>query len=160
MEEMEENSGLKRMDRRRAGGLTTLDIRTSTLEMYVTYSVGLGKNVMTAAKPKTAQMLERSRANFRSNSVRARMGSNLEFIATYLFTHLGATSTEVRKALCRARGKEYNRGIYIAYFAKRPHASRPKAMAFADRYWTKKDGGWYLTTLGMGLVQLKGETYV
>jgi len=105
-------------------------------------------------KEKTVNSLETSRADFNPNSVHARLGNNLEFIATYLFTHWGAKASDVRRALCRFRGKEYHRGMYCSYFAHLPMYRRNAQ--YRDRYWTKKDNGWYLTTQGMGLVQLKG----
>jgi len=105
-------------------------------------------------KEKAVNSLETSRADSNPNSVHARLGNNLEFIATYLFTHWGAKASDVRRALCRFRGKEYHRGMYCSYFAHLPRYKRKEQ--YRDRYWTKKDNGWYLTTQGMGLVQLKG----
>lgn len=103
----------------------------------------------------TENSSERSRENFNPNSINARLGSNLEFIATYLFTHFGARSSDVRRALCRHRGKEYHRGMYCSYFAHLPKYKRKSQ--YRDRYWTKTDNGWILTSQGMGLVKLKGE---
>ncbi len=111
---------------------------------------------------KAEKSLETSRADFESISSRVRYAqetNNLEFIATYLFTHWGAKASDVRRALCRFRGKEYHRGMYCSYFANLPRYKRREQ--YRDRYWTKKDRGWYLTTQGMGLVQLKvGENDV
>ena len=107
---------------------------------------------------KTENSLETSRADLNPNSVHARLGNNLEFIATYLFTHWGATSSDVRKALCRFRGKEYHRGMYCSYFAHLPKYNRKSQ--YRDRYWVKKGKCWYLTTQGMGLVKLQGEDNV
>lgn len=84
-----------------------------------------------------------------------RKGSNLEFIATYLFTHFGARASDVRRALCQFRGKDYHRGMYCSYFAHLPRYRRRQQ--YRDRYWTKNEDGWVLTSQGMGLVNLKGE---
>ena len=109
----------------------------------------------TAENGKSKKLLETSREDFNPNSVNAKLGNNLEFIATYLFTHWGAKASDVRRALCRFRGKEYHRGMYCSYFADLPRYKRREQ--YRDRYWTKKDKGWYLTTQGMGLVKLRGE---
>jgi len=109
-------------------------------------------------KGKTEKLLEISRVKsgaMSSQSINARLGNNLEFIATYLFTHWGAKASDVRRALCRFRGKEYHRGMYCSYFADLPRYKRREQ--YRDRYWTKKNKGWYLTTQGMGLVKLQGE---
>ena len=111
----------------------------------------------TMKNQKTENPSERSRADSRRMSSReryAQQANNLEFIATYLFTHWGAKASDVRRALCLYKGKEYHRGMYCSYFAHLPKYRRRQQ--YRDRYWTKKDNGWYLTTQGMGLVKLTG----
>ena len=113
----------------------------------------------TAEKRKSKKPLEISRVksgDLTGQSINAALANNLEFIATYLFTHFGAKSSDVRRALCR--GKEYHRGMYCSYFANLPRYRRNGQ--YRDRYWTKQDKGWYLTTQGMGLVKLQGESDV
>jgi len=48
-------------------------------------------------------------------------GINIEFLAQYIFSNPGCTSTEARKALCDYRGKHWSndrsmRGQYTSYF--------------------------------------------
>ena len=82
---------------------------------------------------------------------RAKKGSNLRFIADYMFANPGCTSTEVRRALCSHRGKAYHRGMYSDYFSKT--WTKPKDYIYPDRYWTKlESGGWILTLQGLRLV--------
>ena len=114
-----------------------------------------------AAKVKTSKPLEISRAKsgeLSSKSLHTRLSNNLEFIATYLFMHYGAGAADVRRALCRYHGKEYHRGMYCSYFASMPRYKRNEQ--YRDRYWTKIDKGWYLTTQGMGLVRLERKNDV
>lgn len=82
---------------------------------------------------------------------RAKKGSNLRFIADYMFANPGCTSTEARRALCSHRGKVYHRGMYSDYFSKT--WTKPKDYVYPDKYWTKLEtGGWILTLQGLGLV--------
>ena len=108
----------------------------------------------TAVNRKSRYSFKTSRVESRPKRKYCRRGANLEFIATYLFTHFGASSTDVRRGLCRERDKEYTRGMYTCYFSEMPSWKAK----YKNRFWTKKNNGWYLTTQGMGLVQLTGES--
>jgi len=73
-------------------------------------------------------------------------GSNVQFIATYLFNNPGAKGSEVRRALCGARG--------INGLVRRGHNA---AYVYTDRfkhYWTLRDGGFYLTARGLAQVRV------
>jgi hypothetical protein len=72
-------------------------------------------------------------------------GANVQFIATYLFNNPGAKGSQVRRALCQARGIDASKrpGYYACYF-------------YTDRFthhWTQRDGGFYLTQRGLAQVQ-------
>jgi len=82
---------------------------------------------------------------------RIKKGANLEFIATYMFSKPGVGSTEIRRALCKERNKQYHRGMYTEYFSRLPRWKKD----FAGRYWSRCSTGWILTLEGMGLVNLK-----
>ena len=72
-------------------------------------------------------------------------GANTKFIATFLFNNPGAPGGQVRRALCEARGIHATSrpGYYACYF----YTGRFKHL------WTKRDGGFYLTSKGRAQVQ-------
>lgn len=79
------------------------------------------------------------------------MLNNVQFIANFLNSNPGSTSTAARKALCAWKGKEFRPGQYTWYFTT-AYMSRCWGYGFsagADYgYWEKRDGGWYLTEKG------------
>jgi hypothetical protein len=72
-------------------------------------------------------------------------GANVQFIATYLFNNPGAKGSQVRRALCQARGIDASKrpGYYACYF----YTLRFK------HHWTQRDGGFYLTQRGLAQVR-------
>jgi hypothetical protein len=75
-----------------------------------------------------------------------KQGANIEFIATYLFNNPGAPGALVRQELCKARGIDpgrSKRGTYTCYF----YTGR------FNHLWTKREGGFYLTSKGLARVQ-------
>ena len=88
-------------------------------------------------------------------------GSNISFLARYLFDNPGATSRDARHALCKHLGKEWvsnraMRGHYNAYFASGYIGAWRNP---CGRYWTRlkrEDGkpGYLLTLEGLSKVQL------
>ena len=72
-------------------------------------------------------------------------GANVQFIATYLFNNPGAKGSQVRRALCQARGIDASKrpGHYACYF----YTLRFK------HHWTQRDGGFYLTERGLAQVR-------
>ena len=94
-------------------------------------------------------------------------GSNIKFIAKYLFENPGSTSGECRKALCENNGKEWTnstdmRGQYTSYFNSGwiGHNWRNNP---CGRYWRRHkrpDGktGYLLTFEGLCKVQMPLKT--
>lgn len=75
-----------------------------------------------------------------------KQGANTKFIATYLFNNPGAPGALVRQELCKANGHDSGRngrGYYTCYF----YTGR------FNHLWTKRDGGFYLTSAGLARVQ-------
>jgi hypothetical protein len=88
-------------------------------------------------------------------------GDNIRFICTYLFENPGARYSEVRNALCEARGIDplTNRGHYVWYFKKnrgrswnsRTMLSTPRP---AETRWEVRDGRYFLTQKGLAWVSV------
>jgi|TARA_Y100000593_G_scaffold94752_1_gene195716 hypothetical protein len=107
-----------------------------------------------------------SRNNLHRTKAPAKWGENIQFIADYLFLNPGATSREVRVALCERRGIEWEggtkmRGQYTSYFSGGAvwgyHSPAP-----CGRYWTRMkrpDGrnGYMLTMEGLCKVGIYNE---
>lgn len=75
----------------------------------------------------------------------------MQFIANFLNSSPGSTSSAARKALCAWKGKEFKPGQYTWYFTT-AEGSRVEGYGFsagADYgYWEKRNDGWYLTPKG------------
>lgn len=86
-------------------------------------------------------------------------GDNIRFICTYLFNNPGATYTQIRSALCEARGVDprARRGQYCWYFLENrgvswnPRTYVVKPRSSEDR-WRKRDGRYFLTEKGLAWV--------
>tara|TARA_Y100000592_G_scaffold99790_1_gene177231 strand:- start:815 stop:1078 length:264 start_codon:yes stop_codon:yes gene_type:complete len=80
-------------------------------------------------------------------------GDNLRFIANYLYANPGSRYTDILRALCEFRGKEYNRGMYCEYF----RSSGPKwlRLGYGTTHWKKEAGVWWLRPKGMVHVDLR-----
>jgi len=104
----------------------------------------------------TEKLPEISREGISMKRKYCKKGANLEFIATYMYNNFGTGSTNIRRALCKERGKEYSRGMYTCYFSEMPSWK----YTYKNRFWTKNNKGWTLTLEGMGLVNLKEVTCI
>ena len=92
----------------------------------------------------------------------AKYGSNIKFIATYIFNNPGCTSTEARKALCVKNGITWTngtdmRGQYTSYFTTGWIGGSSWPRNPCGRYWhrvIRPDGknGLLLTTEGLSRV--------
>jgi hypothetical protein len=97
----------------------------------------------------------------------AKYGDNIKFIANYLFMYPGAISRNVREALCKERGIEWEgatrmRGQYSSYFTTGWIGGRSWPKNPCGRYWNRMlrpDGknGYMLTIEGIGKVGLYEE---
>jgi len=95
-------------------------------------------------------------------------GENISFIATYIFRNPGASSSDIRKALCENNGVDWTnptemRGQYTTYFCKGwiggPHRWPRNP---CGRYWRRmvKPGGktgYTLTLEGLEKVLLENK---
>jgi len=79
-------------------------------------------------------------------------GDNLRFIASYLYENPGSRYTDILRALCKFRGKKYDRGMYSQYF----RSSGPSWMppGYGATHWKKEGGVWWLDHRGMEYVVL------
>jgi len=111
------------------------------------------KNVVGLKNEKCEKRPGTSREGIHMKRKYCKRGANLSFIATYMYNNFGTGSTDIRRALCKERDKEYSRGMYTCYFSEMP----PWKPTYKNRFWTKNNNGWYLTLQGMGLVMLAGE---
>ena len=94
----------------------------------------------------------------------AAYGSNIKFLAKYLFDNPGATSGECRKALCENNGVEWTtstdmRGQYTTYFNSGYIGGSSWPNNPCGRYWKRfkrEDGksGYLLTLEGLCKVQM------
>ena len=87
---------------------------------------------------------------------KTRAPNNLNFIATYLFHNPGAGYTEILKALCTWKGKEYRSGLYTCYLSDMfsPFCRR---QGYRGDLWNKMGpnhsrSGYILTLEGMARV--------
>ena len=62
----------------------------------------------------------------------------------------GSLYSDILKGLCAHNGKDWHRGMYSQYFSS--CWTIPSVYRYPGRYWVKREGGWWLTTLGYGLV--------
>ena len=76
-----------------------------------------------------------------------RKGDNLRFIANYLYKNPGSRYTDILRALCKYRGKEYRRGLYNEYF--RSGGPWWKTRGYGTTHWKKEMGVWWLLPGGM-----------
>ncbi len=89
-------------------------------------------------------------------------GSNIKFLATFIFNNPGCTSTEARRALCENNGKIWTngtdmRGQYTTYFTTGWIGGSSWPRNPCGRYWhrmKRPDGktGHLLTTEGLSKV--------
>ena len=78
--------------------------------------------------------------------------TNIQFIIQYLREYPGSRYTDITKALCAYRGKEWTRGYYSRYFSKSRVHGR---YIYPDYLWCKSDG-WYLTREGISKAKPNG----
>lgn len=83
-------------------------------------------------------------------------GANIAFICTYLFENPGASFTQIRNALCIARGIDpvAQRGQFCAYFVKPNCNASGRSFSRSGKYWDKRGKEYYLTELGLARVRL------
>mgnify|MGYP001271920201 FL=1 len=76
--------------------------------------------------------------------------TNIQFIIQYLREYPGSRYTDITKALCAYRGKEWTRGYYSRYFSKSWVHGRYIYPGYL--WWKPKNirdmSGWDLTTEG------------
>ena len=80
----------------------------------------------------------------------------VQFIIQYLAQNPGSRYTDLTKAICKFRGKEWHRGMYCRYFSEYQaytfcpdkDTSYPQTI-YPGKYWAKdSDGKWHLTWSG------------
>ena len=83
-------------------------------------------------------------------------GANIAFICNYLFENPGASFTQVRNALCIARGIDpvARRGQFCVYFVKPNESASGRSFSRSGKYWDKRGKEYYLTELGLARVRL------
>ena len=79
----------------------------------------------------------------------------VQFIIQYLAQNPGSRYTDLTKAICKFRGKEWHRGMYVRYFSEyqsytwNPNGDNWPCTIYPGKYWAKEsDGKWYLTWFG------------
>jgi len=85
----------------------------------------------------------------------------VQFLIQYLAKNPGSRYTDLTKAICKFRGKEWHRGMYVRYFTEYQAytynfngPSYPQTV-YPGRLWEKYEGKWYLTPRGQAqLVQM------
>ena len=83
-----------------------------------------------------------------------RRGDNLRFIATYLHENPGSRYTDIVRALCEFRGKEYHRGMYTSYFRGDPGWRTWMKPGYGVTLWANHLGVWWLLPAGMEYVDV------
>ena len=69
--------------------------------------------------------------------------TNLDFIGLYLKLYPGSRYSDITKALCNFRGRNWTRGYYSRYFSSWHNWHKSKV--YAGYAWTKSGGRWYLS---------------
>ena len=79
----------------------------------------------------------------------------VQFLIQYLAKNPGSRYTDLTKAICKFRGKEWHRGMYCRYFSEyqsytwNPNGDNWPCTIYPGKYWAKDSSGkWYLTWQG------------